>query len=323
MDKKLGRPYTFSIVNIRVDELKKFLIKNFGMEELPEERYLEADFLLCDTFTYLYLKHPGVRILVTAENHPADLNEFDYTLSHDPRESDRRLYFPYYRYRMLQDEGAAFSALQRRKPLTEQELVEQKRKFCAFVCRNGACRTRNRLVKYLSKRFQVDCGGPFMNNIGYCVPDKVAFQSEYLFSVAYENEASAGYLTEKIMDAFLARSIPIYWGDPQVTRHFNPEAFVHARDFRNLAELADYLQELSNDPKRMVKMLNAPVFLNDNEAQDYIEGLRAFFARIVERGPGAVQRTRWQKMRAFLYNFYGHGLFRSLRRISRRLRGTR
>ena len=301
--------------------LMKMLAQEYGLQMLPEERYLEADYLLCDTYRFRYLKHRGVRILVTNENHPADLSQFDYCLTHDTRESDRRLYFPFYRYRMIQDRGAAFDALQTRKPLTEKELISQRRKFCAFVCRNAACRKRNRFVRALSARRRVDCGGPFMNNIGHCVRDKVEFQRGYLFSIAYENEASPGYLTEKIMDAFLARSIPVYWGDPLVTHHFNPEAFVHARDFRSDAELVDYLLRLSEDTPRLLRMLNAPIFRREDESKRFLEGLRGFFDNIFRRGPGAVRRTRWQKVHAVLQNFYGHGLFRSLRRISRRIRG--
>lgn len=310
-----------AVDTFNVSHLLKLLAKEHNLQILPEERYMEADYLLCDTYHFRYLKHRGVRILVTNENHPADLSQFDYCLTHDTRQSDRRLYFPYYRYRMIADEGEAYNAVQNRPPLTEQELTAQKRKFCSFVCRNAACRKRNRFVRTLSARRRVDCGGPFMNNLGYCVKDKVAFQRDYLFSVAYENEAYPGYLTEKIMDAFLARSIPIYWGDPLVTRHFNPEAFIHARDFRSDAELADYLLRLSEDTPRLLRMLNAPVFRNPNEAADYMAEVRSFFSNIIRLGPGAQRRTRWQKIHAVLQNFYGHGLFRFLRRLSRRLRG--
>lgn len=50
-----------------------------------------------------------------------------------------------------------------------------------------------------------------MNNIGYNVDDKIEFQRKHYFSMAYENEASPGYQTEKIIDAFISRSIPLLW----------------------------------------------------------------------------------------------------------------
>lgn len=304
-----------------VSRLSELLEDKFGVERLPRERFLEADFLFCDTFTYVYEKFRGVRIMITAENHPADLNEFDYCLTHDTRENDRMMYLPYYQYRIIEDGGASFTELIQRPDLTADDL--KGRKFCAFVCRNGACRRRNRFAQRLLKRRGLDCGGPFMNNIGRCVDDKIAFQKDYLFSMAFENELAPGYITEKIVDAFLSRTIPIYWGDPGVVKHFNREAFIYAGDFASDDALIDYLLELEKDPVRLLKMLNAPVFCNPNIVQDVQERVLNFFAAIFERGAGATRRTRWQRINAVLQNFYGHGLFRTFRRISRRLRGKK
>lgn len=301
--------------------LAAVLEDKFGVEVLPREQFMEADFLFCDTFTYVYEQFHGVRILITAENHPADLNEFDYCMTHDTKQSDRKLYFPWYQYRIFEDGGESFNALINRPAITLDDI--RNRKFCAFVCRNGACKARNRFVQRLMKRRHVDCGGPFMNNIGHCVKDKVAFQQDYLFSVAYENEVAPGYITEKIVDAFLSRSIPIYRGDPQVVQHFNPEAFILASDFRNDEEMIDYILKLADDPERMLRMLNAPVFRTPNIVSEVQERVLAFFAAIFERGSGAVRRTRWQRIKAVLQKFYGHGFFRTFRRISRRLRGKK
>ena len=167
---------------------------------------------------------------------------------------------------------------------------------------------------------RVSCGGPLMNNIGHCVGDKVAFMAQHLFGVAYENESSAGYLTEKLPDALRARCIPIYWGDPTVEETFNPKAFVHARRFKSEKELIQYVLELSGDYGRMADILNAPPLLNPRALDEAEARLLAFFTNIFERGPGAIRRTRWQRINAGLSRFYGHGLFLTLRRISRKLR---
>lgn len=37
---------------------------------------------------------------------------------------------------------------------------------------------------------------------------------------------AARYVTEKIVNAFLAGAIPIYWGSPFVLKMFNPRAFI-------------------------------------------------------------------------------------------------
>lgn len=298
-----------------------WLRRHFPIRELPEEECLKADFLICDTFKYTYEKFDGVRILLTGENHPGDLNHFDYCLTHDLKETDRCHYLPYWLTSLLfrPDRRAALTAP--RAPLTLDELRAQKRDFCAFVSYNAAAKKRVHFVKHLMQHRRVSCGGPLFNNVGERVKDKVNFLSKSYFSIAYENESSPGYQTEKIADAFIARSIPLYWGNPHVKDIFNPKAFIHADDFRNEDELVDYILRLSEDEERLLVMLNEQPLL-DSTLPDKAEAeLLAFFTRIFERGPGAVQRTRVQRLAAFLSHFYGHGFFRTFRRISRSLRG--
>lgn len=43
----------------------------------------------------------------------------------------------------------------------------------------------------------------------------------YRFSVVIENVRADGYFTEKLIDALLCESIPIYWGAPDVDAHFD------------------------------------------------------------------------------------------------------
>ena len=38
----------------------------------------------------------------------------------------------------------------------------------------------------------------------------------FRFAMAFENANVSGYVTEKIVNAFLAGAIPIYWGHPDV-----------------------------------------------------------------------------------------------------------
>lgn len=316
------KEYTISTAGMGIGpDLMKWLCKQFPLRELPESECDKADFVLCDTFRYTWEKCPGVRILVTAENHPVDLNNFDYCLTHEFVENDRCHRLPYWQYVSLFDPYNRAALTQPRTPLTAEELRAQNRRFCAFVSYNAAAKKRVHMVKNLMKRRELSCGGPFLNNIGYCVKDKRGFQKDHLFSVAYENEASPGYQTEKIVDAFVARSIPLYWGSDRVEDEFNPKAFVHARRFRNEAEFIDHVVSLSEDYERMAAMLNETP-IPDPHALDKAEAdLLAFFAAIFERGAGAVRRTRWQKFMAFVGRFCGHGLFRTLRRITRWMRG--
>lgn len=303
----------------------ELLEKHFPIEYIHREQYREADFLVTGDSGFLYEKFPGVRIFTTAENHAPDLSLYDYCLTHSPQNKDRCQNFPYWLQRFLFSQEYR-QGLEQRGHLTVDELLAQKREFCAFICRNHVCRTRNSFVRHLNERKRVNCAGPFLHNtdfvLGKTVRDKHEYQRRHLFSIAYENEAAPGYSTEKILDAFASQSIPIYWGDPLIEETFNPDAFVHARRFAGEKELIDYVINLSEDPARCVRMLNAPVFRNPaipgQKAQEVLE----FMEGVFRHGP-CIRRTRWQRINGVLSRFYGHGLFRSLRRISRTVRGKK
>lgn len=74
--------------------------------------------------------------------------------------------------------------------------------------------------------------------------DKVEWYKGYRFAIAFENTRVPGYVSEKIMHAFAAGAVPIYWGAPDVTRYFNPRAFINAADFSSHEELAAYVQKV-------------------------------------------------------------------------------
>ena len=48
-----------------------------------------------------------------------------------------------------------------------------------------------------------------------------------MFSLAVENVAQDDYFTEKLLDCFLTRTVPIYWGCPNAAAYFDPEGIVH------------------------------------------------------------------------------------------------
>jgi alpha(1,3/1,4) fucosyltransferase len=76
---------------------------------------------------------------------------------------------------------------------------------------------------------------------------KIAYQRSFRFSIAFENASLPGYTTEKLLDALLAGTIPIYWGNPRVDDDVPAGSYVNAHDFSSLAELADHVLEVDAD----------------------------------------------------------------------------
>ncbi len=58
------------------------------------------------------------------------------------------------------------------------------------------------------------------------VEDKREAHDGYYFSVCIENSRTPGYFTEKLIDSFLCRSLPIYWGAPDIGHFFDPRGMI-------------------------------------------------------------------------------------------------
>ena len=77
---------------------------------------------------------------------------------------------------------------------------------------------------------------------GNPVDNKEEGLSDYYFSVTIENCRQPGYWTEKIVDCFATKTIPLYWGAPHVGDFFNPDGIIW---FENLDELQKILPTLT------------------------------------------------------------------------------
>ena len=56
------------------------------------------------------------------------------------------------------------------------------------------------------------------------------------FSIVVENNRTKGYFTEKIIHCFRSGTIPIYWGDPDIGKSFDPNGIITFSSIGSLAE---------------------------------------------------------------------------------------
>ena len=112
--------------------------------------------------------------------------------------------------------------------------------------------------------------------------NKLNYMKLFKFNIAFENEISDGYVTEKILHSFYARSIPIYWGTNIVKSDFNPRAFINAQDFSDKESLIDKIMTVSSSKSRQQKYLNEPVF-SENKIPEIImpNNVLDFFEEII------------------------------------------
>ena len=218
---------------------------NLLKEEFDIEISNQPDYLFFSIFGNSHQNYKCKKIFYTGENIAPPMNYCDWSFSFDYLDDPRNYRLPHY---LLYD---GYYELERPKVIEESMA---NRNFCNFVASNGNCQERNWFVQELSKYKKVDSGGRFMNNIGYAVTDKRKFQSEYKFSVAFENNAyrpqHIGYTTEKIMEPMTVNSIPLYWGNPKIDLEFNPKSFVNFYDFNSFDQMIEYIIELDKDDSK-------------------------------------------------------------------------
>ena len=95
-----------------------------------------------------------------------------------------------------------------------------------------------------------------------CLENLIDEYSKFKFVIAIENCERKGYLSEKIICAFIAGSIPIYWGDHEYAKKlFNPKSFICIRDYENVESCIDYILNMSN--KDIENMLKEPMFVDN------------------------------------------------------------
>jgi len=109
----------------------------------------------------------------------------------------------------------------------------------------------------------------------------------YKFSLVMENEVLSGYITEKIIQGFLASTIPIYYGTTEIFDLFNRDAFV----FWDIAQTGgggalDVIIDLAKDEIKYMDMLRKPVLKHPQQ-----ETLKRYFSVRGDVGGGKLKEN--------------------------------
>ena len=247
----------------------------------------QPDFLFYSCFGREFVEYDCVKIFVNLENIIPNFNECDYAEGFDYINFGDRYFRKLYEIPSPE--------ICNREAVTA-ELCN--RRFCNFIYSNSfsgeGVFLRQEFCKKLMEYKHVDCPGAILHNMdagdelapreGNWASSKVEFLKKYKFTIAFENSRSNGYTTEKLTHPLQSFSIPIYWGNPLVTRDFNPKAFINCNDYDNdFAAVIERIKELDNDPEKYLAMLR------ENPMQpDFDFGLREqhkqWILHIIEKG---------------------------------------
>lgn len=258
------------------------LEKNFECVEESDN----PDFVFYSVFGYEHLKYDCVRIFWTGENLQPDFNVCDYAIGFGHMNfEDRYRRIPLYYFYDLDYERAI------NKHLISEEEILKKDRFCNFIYSNGNAEApREEFFKLLSKYKRVDSAGRFMNNVGEPIEDKFEFQRNYKFSIAFENSSSSGYTTEKILQAFAAGTIPIYWGNPRVAEDFNQNAFINCHAFNSFEDVVNKVMEIDKDDEVFRTYLRQPIGDSKQFPQNPLQEYEDYLIYICSQEPNNAMR---------------------------------
>lgn len=290
--------------DFRQDLIFKILSKKYHVILSDKPDYV---FYSCFGFEHLNISNDCVTIFITGEDQCPDFNLCDYALGFEYLNfGDRYLRFPLY-YFYLED----MERMQKKHMITDFQINKEKTEFCSFVVSNeNGCDIREHFFYKLSNYKKVDSGGKFLNNIGGPVKDKLDFDSKHKFSICFENTSHSGYSTEKLVQAFAAQTIPIYWGDPDITRVFNPNSFINIHDFYSLEDAIKRVIEIDQNDEKYIQMLKSPALISNDFSESVIlKQLESFLYNIIEQPKESAYRRsryfhqlRYKGSRQFLYN---------------------
>lgn len=227
------------------------ILSKFYEVELSED----PDYVFFSVWGNSHLNYDCVKIFYTAEDFTPDFNLCDYAIGFDNIAFEDR----YLRFALFPIQDKFIDAAN--KHIFTQDDLDKKTEFCDFIVSNGKCDPiRTEIFYKLSEYKKVNSGGKYLNNIGGPVKSKYEFQEKHKFSIAFENGAQKGYTTEKIIHAFAAKNIPIYWGNPDIDKDFNPKSFVNYWDYGNIDDVVKRVIEIDNDDNLYKSILKEPIF---------------------------------------------------------------
>jgi len=104
---------------------------------------------------------------------------------------------------------------------------------------------RHRLIARHRSGFDAVLGGGYRH-----VPSKLEGLREFRYTLAIENCRENFYFSEKLIDAFLTGTVPVYWGCPSIGLFFDRDGMIEFRNAREFARVlptlgeADYARRL-------------------------------------------------------------------------------
>lgn len=148
------------------------------------------------------------------------------------------------------------------KPFGE-DYLKKKREFC--IISSHLIEPKKSIYLKFLQHFKVDGYGPYFNKTisNHNSSDFKIYDvlKNYSFNLCPHNSLYPGYYDEKIVNAFVSKSLPVTWADKNINFDFNDKAFINLIDYSssNYEEICllikdeNFLRKFSREPLLLKK----------------------------------------------------------------------
>ena len=275
------------------------ILKKYYNVELSED----PDYLFYEESDYEHLKYDCIKIFYTGENITPNFNLCDYAIGFDYMDFGDRFYrLPVYLLAVFYNDKELKLAgeidFTKQRVFSKQDL-SNKSEFCSFVYSNYLAEEgRQTIFNKLSSYKKVNSGGRYINNIGGNVVNKLEFELKHKFSIAFENSSRLGYTTEKIVCSFVANTIPIYWGNPEIGLEFNEKRFINCHNYESFDQVVERVKEIDNNDDLYLSIINEPILAENYDFNIVRNGFEDFLKNIFDQPLESAKRRTINSIKA-------------------------
>jgi hypothetical protein len=240
---------------------------------------------------------PRKTIQFIGENVRPDLTRYRYSLSYDYDPfGGRNFRLPLWWWLL---DWPGFGELSRRRPAAvgpygHQELIPidtlMRRRppstaedFCVLVAGNPEPLRMNLYAALRTLGPVTGYGTVFGNPLR---ASKLEVLRKFRFCLCPENSIYPGYHTEKLVDAWYGGCIPLYSGDRELSREFNPAALLNYQDYLDTGSFLKAVQRLRDEPQFYADVHAQPLLRQRPSLAGLISFLRAAVGQIRREAAG-------------------------------------
>ena len=232
-------------------------------------------------------------IFITGENIRPNFMLYRFSLSHDLDEYyGHNCYCPYWYTRIAWpgikskslastscDTLTGFIDLKSLTSKRDLKQLENRNKFCALIAGNPET-LRISLFMFITLFYKkVDTFGNAFGNPQK--QSKYEILKDYKFSLCPENSFSPGYMTEKLIEAWYAGTLPI-WCGPTRIKGLNHKAFINYQDFNQMKDFVNKISSIDQSDEQFFDLYEQPIFLKKPTIKPVIEFLKRAINEIIQ-----------------------------------------